>query len=287
MSSSTSPARSPSSGILQWLVQPLFWIAVFLWVLNPLPDSPIGRLAPDNYEFVIPVASLALVMTVYAFLRGLYPIVRSKPVLREALLLVYPAFVGALAATHYELALFEMTKSLADLGYVVALACLWVLAINLQLLYRIPALSQALEKTLRDPGLMVWSRPSSVALVFDVLTLSLLFAATEISGLTGAAFSALAPLTAAGSVFFYIRTFRLSDELHRRIFVDAMSLTTLVIALGAVLIASWVKPFIAGSAPHHWVMAIYVVFIVCTIVVTMRRTPEVFTEEFGGEEVDP
>jgi hypothetical protein len=47
------------------------------------------------------------------------------------------------------------------------------------------------------------------------------------------------------------------------------------------------KPFIAGSAPHHWVMAIYVVFIVCTIVVTMRRTPEVFTEEFGGEEVEP
>jgi hypothetical protein len=127
----------------------------------------------------------------------------------------------------------------------------------------------------------------SVALVFDVLTLSLLFAATEISGLTGTAFSALAPLTAAASVFFYIRTFRLSDELHRRIFVDAMSLTTLVIALGAVLIASWMKPFIAGSAPHHWVMAIYVVFIVCTIVVTMRRTPEVFTEEFGGEEVEP
>lgn len=287
MSSPMSPTRSPSFGILQWLVQPLCWIAVFLWVLKPRPDSPIGRLAPDNYELVIPVASLVLVMTVYALLTRLYRSARSKPVLREAVLLAYPAFAGALVAPHYELALFELNKSLADLGYVVALACLWVLAINLQLLCRVPALAQALEKTLRDPRVMDWTRPSSVALVFDVLTLSLLFAATETSGLTATTFGALAPLTAAGSAFFYIRTYRLSDELHRRIYVDALSLTTLVIALGAVLIAGWMKPFIVGSAPHHWVMAIYVVFVVCMIVATMRRTPEVFTEEFGGEGVEP
>lgn len=287
MSSSTSPKRSSPFGILLWLVQPLFWIPVFVWVVKPRPDSPIGRLAPDNYEFVIPAASLALVMTVFASLHWIYRSVRSKPVLREAVLFLYPAFAGALVASHYEWASFDFDKSLADLGYVVALAALWVLAINLQLLFRIPAFTRALEKALRDPGLMEWSRPSSVALVFDVLTLSLLFAATETSGLTAATFSALAPLTAAGSAFFYIRTFRLCDELHRRIYVDALSLSTLVIALGAVLSASWMKPLIVGSAPHHWVMAIYVVFVACVIVATVRRTPEVFTEEFGGEEVEP
>jgi hypothetical protein len=287
MSSSTPPKPSPWFGILQWLVQPLSWIVVFWWVLRPRSDSPIGRLAPDNYEFVIPVASLALVMTVYALLARLYRSARSKPVLREAVLLIYPAFAGALVASHYEWAAFDFNKSLADLGYVVALAVLWVLAVNLQLCYRIPAFTRALEKALRDPGLIEWSRPSSVALVFDVLTLSLLFAATEMSGLTAATVSALAPLTAAFSVFFYIRTFRLCDELHRRIYVDALSLSTLVIALGAVLSASWMKPLIVGSAPHHWVMAIYVVFIACVIVATMRRTPEVFTEEFGGEAVEP
>lgn len=286
MLSPKSPMRSPSSGTLLWLVQPLFLIAV-MCVLKPQPDSPIGRLAPDSYELVIPVASVVLVMAVYALLSALYRRARSKPVLREAILLVYPAFAGALFATHYELALFDLNKSLADVGYVIALAGLWVLAINLQLVYRIPALSQALEKALRDPGLMNWSRPSSVALLFDALTLSLLLAATETSGLTGAIFSALAPVTAIASAVFYIRTFRLSDELHRRIFVEAMSLTTLVIILGAVMVAGWMRPFVLASAPHHWVMAIYVVFVACTIVVTMRRTPEVFTEDFGGEAVEP
>jgi len=283
-------ATQPSSRLFEWLtplaIAPALGLAALLLVMSPDPESPLGEIAGGEHGLWIPAATFAGMAVVFKLSQVLSRLGQPGSLPRMIAAWGPPAALGGFVGVHYRFTPLGLDVSGPDAFFLVALFILLIMAGLFQAFYRIPALSGRLEAMLGDRHLFDVSRPSSTALVFDVVTLSLMFAAANLEGLGGVLAGVCAPLGAVCSILFYRRSMNISDELHRRIMLDGLAWGMVIVLIGGVLCGTWLSGFLAGIEgvmAYHWTMIIYLVFAACLLAETARRTPEAFKDAQENE----